>query len=513
MKKSDVFIATAIGAATTLLIAYLTVEPPTGIFILCAGLSAAIVAALLLINIIFAIPLLIFFAPIAYVFWFKLTINTGEQWMFSANFVIIEVVTIVIFPCLLLYNSIVKGKQVIYGKKIYIGNLNILLLILIGWIFLSILWSPSTSCSIYSLVLFLIHLLIYLMLITLLKTEQELNIALMSFFATSVVIAVTMLISVLPIPSLNIEEFYTLNKWLDLKAIFSGNTMRAAGLTDEKHGSEYIAISIIGSMFFWRHIKDKKRKLLLGCSLVLFGFAFLFAQSKSAGAGLLAGILILSIATKKNRARFIRNSFRFVTIFILIFGIFLISQSSLLSHRGINKEQMLPTIYASSSQFQDATHTRLKWWNTCYKEIVRNNAYLYGLGIGGCGYAINRSELQHVVTVANPHSVYLSIFFDLGIIGVSLFLLLVLLSTIKIFCLIRLLNDSNEKEMLLALLCSAVIIGVLAITEVSYYQNVSIWVLFGVGVSAFRLIDSQQNKTIRHNKIQLRKNYNNLALK
>lgn len=498
MKKSDAFIAAVTAVAITLLIVYLTVEPTSGIFIVCIGLSMAIIVILLLKNIQFAIPLLIFFAPVAYVLWFKLTINTGAQWMFSANLVIIEVVTVAIFPCLMFHKSIVKGKQVIYGKKTYIGNLNILLLILIGWIFLSILWSPSTSCSIYSLVLFLIHLLIYLMLITLIKTEHELNIALKSFFATSVVIAVTMLISVLPIPSLNIEEFYTINKWLDLKAVFSGNNMRAAGLTDEKHGSEYIAISIIGSMFFWRHIKDKKRKLLLGCSLILFGFAFLFAQSKSAGAGLLAGILILSIATKKNRARFIRNFFRFVTIFILIFGIFLIAQSNLLSRRGINKEQPMPTVYASSSQFQDATYTRLRWWNACYKEIVRNNAYLYGLGIGGCGYAINRSEHQHIVTVANPHSVYLSIFFDLGIIGSSLFLLLVLISTTKLFSLMRRLNDINEKEMLYLLLCNAVIIGVLAVTETSYYQNVSIWVLFGVGVSAFRLIDSRQkqdNKT------------------
>lgn len=496
-----VFIATVIGIVTTLIIAYLTVEPSTGIFVLCAGLSVAIVAALLLKNIKFAIPLLIFFAPIAYVFWFKLTINTGEQWMFSGNFIIIEAVTIVIFPCLLLYNSIVKGKRLIAGKKMYPGNLNILLFIFIGWTFLSILWSPSIFCSLYSAVLFFIHFLIYLTFITLITTERDLNMVIKTFLATSVVIAVAMLISVLPVPSLNIGESYTVADWLNLEAIFSGNSMRAAGLTDEKHGSEYIAISIVGSLLLWSHVKDKKIKLLLACLLVLFSFAFLFAQSKSAAIGLLIGILILSIAMNNIRAHFIRNLFRFVIVFILIFGIFLISQSSLLSYRGINKEQPLPTLYASSSQLQDAAHTRFNWWNTCYKEIVRNNAYMYGLGIGGCGYAINRSEIEHVVTVANPHSVYLSVFFDLGIIGVSLFLLLVLLSIVKIFYLMRRLNDSTEKDMLLALLCSAIIIGVLAVTEVSYYQNVSIWVLFGIGVSAFRLIASQQNKTIKHVKI------------
>jgi len=494
-----VSIVTVVGILTTLTIGYLTVEPLTGTFILLAGLLSAILIALLLKNIRFAIPLLIVLAPITFVSWFIIKIDTGGR-PFMGILLIVEVTTIVIFPCLLLYKSIVKGKPGIVGKKIYQGNLNIILFILMGWIFLSILWSPSTLGSLYSTALFFIHFFMYLTFITLIKTEQDLNMVVRTFFIMATVIAATMLISVLPVKILAIEKTYFFADWFNLKVIFNGDNMRATGLTDEKTASEFVGFGILVSLLLLSYAKDEKRKYLLVCLLILLSFAVLFAQSKSATIGLLIGILILSIVINRIRAHFIRNLFRFTTVFILIFGIFLITQSILLSYRGINKEQLLATSYVSSSGARDSVETRENWWNTCYKDMVHNNAYLYGLGIGGCGYNINLAAKEQIAYVANPHSAYFSLFFDLGLIGVFLFLLLILLSGIKVCRLMRDLEDGFEKDMLWVFLCCAVITGVVAVTEKSYYQNVSIWVLSGIGVSAFRLVSSKQSELIKHSK-------------
>ncbi|MBF0559333.1 MAG: O-antigen ligase family protein [Nitrospirae bacterium] len=488
--------------AATLIIGYLTLEPFTGAFIIAAGISVAAIAALVLINVKSAIPLLMIFAPITSVFWFKFKVYTGGR-PFIANFLMIDVVAIVVFVCYLLYSSTVKGKTYSYVAKAYQGNLNILLFLFTGWIFLSVLWSPSTICSLYASALFIMHSLIYFTLAALIKTERDLNTVVKTMFALAVVISVTMLISIVPIKSLDIRKMYLVADWLALKVTFNGNSMRAAGLTNEKTASEFIGLSILVSMALFSHTRDKKRRLLLACLIVISGFAFLFAQSKSAATGLLAGLLLLSFALNKTRAYFIRNLFRFFSVFILMFAIFLTAQAGLLSLRNINKEQSLPTIYASKSQVQDALSSRLKWWNNCYNKMAARDAYLYGLGIGGCGYYIRLpgGEPGFVGTeVANPHSTYLSIFFDLGIIGSLLFLSLVLLSAIRVYRLMKKLRDGLEKDMLTALLCGAMITGMLAVTEVSYYQSVSIWVLAGIAVAAFRIIVSKQAEAEEHGK-------------
>ncbi|MBF0557621.1 MAG: O-antigen ligase family protein [Nitrospirae bacterium] len=479
----------------------MAVEPFTGAFIVIAAMSVAAIAAMVLANVKYAIPLLIIFPPITSVFWFKLKVYT-EGRPFVANFLMIDLVALIIFFCYLLYSSTVKGRPVASYRKAYQGNLNILLFLFTGWILLSVSWSPSTICSLYATTLFIVHSLIYFTLAAVIKTERDLKTVIKTMFAMAVVIVATMLISILPIQSLDIRKIYLVAKWLALKVTFNGNNMRAAGLTNEKTASEFVGLGIFVSIALFINSEDRRRRWLLASLIVISGFAFLFAQSKSAIVGLLAGMLLMASTVKRIRSSFMRNLFRFTAFFILMFAIFLIAQSSLLALRGINKDQSLPTIYASKSQAQDALHSRLKWWNNCYNKMAERDAYLYGLGIGGCGYFIRLPGGEPGfagIEVANPHSTYLSIFFDLGIIGSLLFLSLVSLTAVRVYRLMRKLRDGLEKDMLTALLCGGIISAVLSVTEVSYYQNVSIWVLSGIGVAAFRIIVSKQTETEGNN--------------
>lgn len=498
-KKVLAVIIILVNLITVFIIGYFTVEPRIAIFIALTGLSVTVIAALLLKNIKLAIPLLIAPVPFSHLLRFNFGINTGGK-SFTLYFLLVDILAIVAFTCFLLFRSTVKGKQIISGNKISVDYLNILLFILMGWIFVSALWAPSIIASVYCGILILSHFFIYLLFVALIKTEQDVYEMIKVWIIISIVVGGAMLISILPIESLKIQKDYIITNWLDLVITFVGDAMRAGGISDEKNTSQFTGIALLFSLVFLSNTNNKKDKVFLLCLLVFFGLSILFAQAKNTAIGLFLGILFIIIAVKRFRVYFIRNLFWYITIVTVLFGIFLVIQSAILSYRGIDKGE-LPTRFTSSNQTEDAIYSRIKLWNSCYKEMVRKNAYIYGLGIGGCGYYLADLTAANRKVLGNPHSFYLSIFFDIGIIGVFLFLLIVLMLIAKIFLLIKNLNEGIEKDMLLVILSCAIGIGLAGLTELSYYNYIYPWIIAGIGISIYKLVVSKQTAALKLDKI------------
>lgn len=487
-----VFITVIIGILTTLTIGYLTVEPITGTFILLVGLSVTVVAVLLLINIKIAIPALI--VPIPFFYPFNVgVLLANDPAPIRMLYETIDILPIVIFTCFLLNRSIIKGGRIIAGEKTWLAYLDIILFILLSLAFLSVLWSPNTYFYLSLVTITFSRLLIYLSLRALIKTEQDLIIVVKTWLVMSVVVAVLTLISTLPYKSLNIQQKHYITEWLTLVTGFQGYRMRGDGISMEKIVSEFTIIGTFICLFLLIEVNDKKKKMLFSCLAISFTFSALIAQAKSTAMGLFFGILFLTLTVKKLRVHMVLIAMAFILTVGLLMAY---ERIVVLPAHEVADDGKVSFSFTEGGQTNASINSRMQMWRTCYYAIINNDAYALGLGSGGCGYYLAKPPRR---SAANPHSVFLSFFFDFGIMGISLFLLLVIMSVIKVFRLIKKLQDGTEKNMLLTLLSCAISISFISMTELNY-NYIYLWVLGGIGASVYRIVALKQTAMIAHDR-------------
>jgi uncharacterized membrane protein len=492
-KFLTVFIAAVIGTVTTLAIGYLTVEPVTGTFILLVGLSAAVVTVLLLTNIKIAIPVLL--VPIPFFYPFNVgVLLANDPAPIRMLYEIIDVIPIVVFTCFLLNRSIIKGGRIISGEKTWLAYLDIIFFILLSLAFLSVLWTPNTYFYLSLVTITFSRLLLYVSFRALIKTDQDIIIVVKTWLVMSAVVAVLTLISTLPYKSLDIQQKYDITEWMTLVTGFQGDRMRGDGISMEKIVSEYTIIGTFLCLFLLSEVNDKKKKLLFSCLAVSFTFSALIAQAKSTAMGLFFGILFLTLTIKKLRAHMVSIAMAFILTVGLLMAY---ERVVVLPAHKMTDDENVSVRFTEGGQTNASINSRMHMWRICYDAIRNNDAYMLGLGSGGCGYYLAEPPRRGAV---NPHSVFLSFFFDFGIVGISLFLLLVTMSVIKVFHLIKKLQDGTEKNMLLTLLSCAISISFISMTELNY-NYIYLWVLGAIGASVYRIVALKQTALIEHDRI------------
>lgn len=469
--------------AAIFLMAYTITEPYPMIYVLIGSLLIITIMALLLKNIQLAVYLLIILIPIYNLKVLFHIYDSPSPIKNDWQFLPLNIMVVFAMICLLFYKSVMKGQPAM-REKAGPCYMNILLFIFVMWGGFSVLWSPEIHFGLYTGIKLFLNFFMYLLLIFLIKTESDINKAVRVYIFMAVITAIAMMISVIPSDSLSISERYDFARELEVYLTFKTNVKRAAGFTEETHvAAMIVGIGILFGMGLLNHAKSKAEKAILFSVIAFLFFASLFTQTRAPLISLLLGMGYLILVIKNFRVFLIRNLYIFAVGFVFLFGIYIMSQLELMDLLGFNKAT--PTRYLSGSQTETAFWERVSYWKEVYNAVLHKEAYIYGLGTGGSSYTL--------YPVAHPHNVYLSVFFDFGLIGAVLMLILILSATAKIVFIIRELEDGYIKTMLISFSGCMVTLGAEYLLDFDYTFHLT-WILMGIGAAIYGYADRQIQK-------------------
>ncbi len=190
-------------------------------------------------------------------------------------------------------------------------------------------------------------------------------------------------------------------------------------------------------------------------SLIMISFIFVFLSSQF-------------------RKNFFRNCFIVLATFLtIIFSIIIIS--------GPKKRD--PRIINVSAQDQSSMGQRIGYWETGFKEINRRKVALFGLGIAGFKYVTIPQMISHA------HNIYLSLFFDFGVIGL-IFVFLIIFILLKMFLKILKRQNTYYQNMSVAFAINLLTIGVIGLVYIPYYMGY-VWFILALGSSTFYMANKE----------------------
>ena len=449
---------------TVFLIGYLSVDQPPIVYIsIISAIVFVTITVLFLRNINIAIPVLIILLPIQYLI---LEILTSKY-----NLAVVtpfDIFTVSAIICLFIYKSTAKDRTIILKEKTGPGYLSLLLFALVAFGILSVMWSPNIIHGLSFCIRLILNYLIYLLLVVLLKNQGDVLRAIKTLIFTTVMTAATMIVSILPIDLLNIKKTYFLTKYLSLRFFFETYQLRASSIMETHMAVTFLTFGVLFSMGLLSQSKGKKEKILLSLIIIFLILSALYTKARGPIASMLVAILFLIFAMKNFRTYFFRNLYLFALCFTFLFGIFITTSSYLTA---IIKPYLPTAYYEGEHSFSD----RLEYWETAYNALKNSDAYIQGLGAGGANYYLH----------LHTHNIYLSIFFDLGLIGLVLFFILISISMTKLFLTIRSLKEGFTKAMLLSTFGCILAIGLASLVDYNYNFYL-LWFIMGLGTAIYR---------------------------
>lgn len=458
-------------------IGYLSIEQAPRIYIIIISAVFLIaIMALLLKNINLIICLVIILLPIGNI---ALTLKVSSSFFDVLMLPLLDILAIPMIICFLLYKSSFKDRTNIdIGRGP--GYLSLLLFAFIIFCILSILWSPSTILGLSVCIKLIFNYLIYLLLAILIKNQKDISSAIRTFIFTTVFAAAAMFVSMLPIDLLNIKKAYSLTDEVFIAFKFVTYELRAAGLMETHTAALFLSFGVSFSMGLLSHSKEKKNKILLFLIIIILILASLFTIARGPIGAMLLTVIFLIFAIKNFREYLFKNLFIFALCFMFLGGIFLTAHSYI-------EDYIKPYLPAAESMgTEHSLMDRLEYWETAYKALDNNDAVFQGLGAGGATYYLHPA--------GHAHSIYLSIFFDFGLVGFIMFFLLLFASASKLFLTISILKEGFAKAMLLSISGCIISLGVAALIDLTY-NIFMLWFLMGIGVATYRHAISLQEES------------------
>lgn len=474
------FILIAIlGPLTVFLTGYLSVNLSPAVYISIISFMVILtIITLLLIKIDLAVPMLIMLLPIEMLirFSFQPSINSDVIWVFN----VLEITVIPASICCLLYKATNHHRTGIVKLRTGSEYIYILVFAFVLYGISSVFWSPDIGDRMWRSIMLFLHFCMYLLFFHLIKTKENIIRAIRTLIFTAMMTAVTMLISIFPIDVINIHKTYPLTNNLNASFIFGTYQLRAYGLMEPHASGVFLGFGVLFSLGLLSQSRDKKEKVILSLIIIfLIGIA-LYTKARGAIISMLLSIVFLIFAMKKFREYLFRNLFIFAFCFLVLLGIFTTTHSYLMDY--------IKPYLPSMTELEDSSiEYRFKYWKTMFTVMADNAVMLQGLGIGGTAYYLS--------PVPHAHNFWLSIFFDFGLIGFILFLILKFIALTKLLLTVRTLKDGFAKAMLVSTLGCIISFGLAALVDFEYNFKL-LWILMGIGASIYRYAISTQKESV-----------------
>lgn len=354
-------------------------------------LILAVSALFLVCILIFKKPLLGLALIIPMVFLSNITININSPYRRAD-----EIVLFAIIPIFLLY--VILFPRILNGIRHsdnHVKDIVLLLSLFFGWAAISIFWTHDLYHGINMLATLMVSMMMIPAFLALVNDKEQLYKALRVF----------------PLLGVALGIFLIFSKWyhgVKEVNVFPGLALSLVMIIDEKRPGGFappnMAAAIMNIFLFitiaLMYRAGILKKIMLGLIALFFVVCGFLTASKAGVGSLLAGLLLLVFIVpylQKWKIRITIAFLLFMSLVLAVVGEFLIKRFQLLIEKGMS-----------------FTGDRLGWWETGFNKLL--DTYGIGLGIGGF--------LKYIDPVPGVHSFYFSLLFDLGVVGVLLFIII-----------------------------------------------------------------------------------------
>lgn len=383
-------------------------------------------------------------------------------------------------------------------KSHAIAPINAILLLTVIFEAVSLLWAPRFWIGAWLVLGLAINLSLYYLILKIVDTEKVLRRTVYVFMAAGIVSSLAVMLS----QWIDVESTIYLTKQSGLKFAFQEQVSRPAGVAGVDHVAGFISICIFMTLGAISSEKRFKVKAFYFILILYMLYGIVLTTSRGVIIGLSGAYLFYITLHGYFKGKFIRYSFLFLIITIVIV---------LLAKPGFIDRMLIGFGYTGELLFSDASYSgteasteegeglsgmeiRKIWWvNGLHEMIVHPLKLLFGLGVGGFYYY---SQGGSTVSSPEANSISFSFFYDLGIIGIVLFIFLVYILFVNLFRALK----TNEKgfvyNMLLAstaaLIAETGIHGLIDYDLTSYGAKF-FWFPLGFSMAILNLVKAKIN--------------------
>ena len=372
-----------------------------------------------------------------------------------------------------------------------------LIVIITVYQLLTILWTPVAFGGVLYCAYLLTNVLLYYIITCILRDEAAFRRLFRLWLVVGVVIAAGVVVN----QWIDVANYYYWNDDTGLKVAFSSIKGRYSGFAGADHASGFMSTSIfvaVSSILYEKRLRLKA--LYLGVCVFIF-YGLILAGTRGSILGLAVGLCAYTLLHPYLRPRFIR----FAVLGTLgVFTLILIIRPGLLDRIliGLGYTGELPFTGRTFSGHEGITEgeglsgfdIRFERWQRGFEGMARSPlTFIFGLGAGGFTYFSDGLGGPEVVNI------WLSFFYDMGVIGVCLLLAILYLVFVNVRHCVNGGKWTYAKHVLLTM------VGML-IAEVGVHGLVDFdlncigskipWLLLAVSMSAVSVVRGQMGEGI-----------------
>ncbi len=377
---------------------------------------------------------------------------------------------------------------------------------------ISILWSPVPGIGVYLSLLLGVHLLMLIAIVNIMNSKKAVQTVVLTWIWGAAVVSVCVFVS----RWVEVRWEWTLTDVVFLRAGMGKQAFRPAGVGGAINIGGYLATSlmIVMGQILWE--KTWRRRALY-CALFLLMLCSLIQTFSRGGVislfGAFAFFIVLYAPLRKHVVK------------LMVLLTVVTSLTIFLTNPGLIDRVLVGLGYQGELYFSSAAGTltksqsellesgeglsgfdiRMLWWKNALGEMNNHPVkYLSGLGIGGFIYY---SQFFDTVSSPEVNSYHFSFFYDVGIIGIFLYLAMVVMLIVYLY---RGIQAAAQRDQYLYTMLIASCAGMVADTviyglidnDLTSYGAKYLWVPVALCLAIARLALRSENPTECAGKVQ-----------
>jgi len=330
------------------------------------------------------------------------------------------------------------------------------------WSVIAILWSLNLQWGLAILLELFAGMVILFITQSLVTTKKKVVRQLMFLMGVAVILCFLTYISKWYYGAVSID----LIDGLKLLTVFFNEDGRPAGFNGVNHAATifdlfiFFGISLaILSKGITRILTVIVISMLLTCVVI--------TGSKGAFGSLIIALFFLNAVLPNIKGK---RFFFFLVICTGIVAAYILGTVVLTGKIGSSRVAAVGTTFSVS--------TRFEWWAQGFAQLF--NSYGVGLGTGG---------LSAVIAPYFAHNLFLSVVFDLGIVGTVIFVLLMLCLGAAFYNTLKICRDPELEGVLYCMIAAFIMLFINGLVQGDYYNRI-LWLMIGFDITVMKIIYS-----------------------
>ncbi|HBI23237.1 MAG TPA: hypothetical protein DDX84_03285 [Nitrospiraceae bacterium] len=432
---------------------------------LILGLSAFILPPLYAVSLI-AVPVflvVLYLSPILSLSFLLISVLMEQVPLVSFGGIDLRLVEIAV--ALVLIGWLLNGVKD-RTMRVDIRDTEIPLFFLMGWAFLSIVWAISLSRGVLLSVKLVSAFLVYFLVISLVKDKKSFNAQLIIWICVGIIFSFAGIYQAITSGVGALAEVPLVQG----EVAHLGKTVRATTIFFETpNGLAFVlSITIILTMVYYLLTPSLKVKIFLILSMVLMFSVLAITFSRKSWLAVVIGMLIIGLKNRK----------------LLLIGLvspFMAIIPLLFSNFGSYGEALYNRIMSFFLPVEVSMSGRVATWSIALDTFWNHPIIGNGLGYFGAVASQLNSPLPMV------HNLYLYLITEIGLVGITLFLLVIISFTVRLFKICM-----KSRDPAVQLISVGIIAGFFVILFQGVFRNIGLadpitWAYFGMISSFFRI--------------------------